>query len=103
VYEAHDGKEALDFFVASAPHAVITDLQMPRMGGHELIAELRKIGATIPVVAVSGGGKAMLTTALELGADLCFAKPFDCTNLISMLTPMLNAEGVEQENGNHAI
>ena len=57
VYEAHDGKEALDFFVAIAPHAVVTDLQMPRMDGHELIAELRKIGATIPIFVVSGGGK----------------------------------------------
>jgi CheY-like chemotaxis protein len=103
VYEAHDGKEALDFFVASAPHAVITDLQMPRMGGHELISELRKIGATIPVIAVSGGGTDMLATALELGADLCFSKPFDCANLINLLTPMLSLKGEDQEKSKYVI
>ncbi len=90
VYEAHDGSEALDFFIVSAPHAVITDLQMPHMNGHELIAELRKIGTTIPIVAVSGGGKAMLATAKELGANLCLAKPVDCRHLVELLKPMLS-------------
>jgi CheY-like chemotaxis protein len=90
VYEAHDGSEALDFYMASAPHAVITDLQMPHMNGHELIAKLRKVGTTVPIVAVSGGGKAMLATALELGANLCLAKPVDCSHVVELLTPMLS-------------
>ena len=99
VYEAHDGKEALDFFVAIAPHAVVTDLQMPRMDGHELIAELRKIGATIPIFVVSGGGKKNLATARELGADLCFSKPFEYGHLVELLTPLITASGVTPVNG----
>jgi two-component system response regulator AdeR len=93
VYEAHDGSEALDFFVASAPHAVITYLQMPRMNGHELIAKLRKDGTT-PIVVVSGGGKAMLATALELGANLCLAKPVDFRHLVEFLKPMLSKPAI---------
>jgi CheY-like chemotaxis protein len=94
VYEAHDGSEALDFFMASAPNAVITDLQMPHMNGHELIAKLREVGSTVPIVAVSGGGKVMLATALELGANLCLAKPVDCRHLVELLTPMLSKPAI---------
>jgi DNA-binding response OmpR family regulator len=39
---ARDGEEALQSILRSAPDALITDVQMPRMTGRELCGELQK-------------------------------------------------------------
>jgi CheY-like chemotaxis protein len=47
VYCAHDGKEALEIYEAAGPFdAVITDYQMPKMNGVELILAIRQICPT---------------------------------------------------------
>lgn len=52
---ARDGIEALEHCERQLPQLLITDLQMPRLGGAELVAELqaRHLG-TFPVVVLSG-------------------------------------------------
>jgi DNA-binding NtrC family response regulator len=60
---------------------VVTDLVMPEMEGIELILLLRRTHPHLPVVAMSGGGRAMtgtyLESALALGAVRILEKPFD--------------------------
>ena len=47
VYSCYDGKEALEVYEASGPFdAVVTDYQMPKMDGVELIEAIRKICPT---------------------------------------------------------
>jgi CheY-like chemotaxis protein len=56
VITASNGVEALDRLSEHEIDLVITDMQMPRMDGRELIAELKKRPGTaiIPVIIVTG-------------------------------------------------
>ncbi len=85
VTTAADGQEALDLILTgNSFDAIITDLEMPRLSGFELVDELRRrpAFAKLPV--------AMLTTrasdkhrefALALGVNEYFSKPIDDTRL----------------------
>jgi signal transduction histidine kinase len=56
VRTARDGVEALELFAADpdAFRCVITDLTMPRKGGWDLLAALRRIRPGLPVILASG-------------------------------------------------
>ncbi len=56
VESASNGEEALAIVKRMRPDIVITDMQMPRMGGSELITALKSLPetATIPVIIVAG-------------------------------------------------
>ncbi|XXT21204.1 response regulator [Sorangium sp. So ce429] len=55
VEEASDGREGLALARATPPDVVLTDLEMPYMGGLELVAELRRSPALarVPVVVLT--------------------------------------------------
>ncbi|MFM0629500.1 ATP-binding protein [Paraburkholderia xenovorans] len=50
---AHDGKHALRLFEQTAFEVVLTDIHMPQMDGHELLAALRKLHGSVQVLAFS--------------------------------------------------
>jgi chemosensory pili system protein ChpA (sensor histidine kinase/response regulator) len=85
---ASDGKEAMDLLETQSFSALITDLEMPRMNGLELIQEVRRRPS------LSGLPVAVLTTrtsakhrglALELGANAYLGKPADEDQLTEFL------------------
>ena len=53
---ASDGQEALEIAGRKAPDLIITDMQMPAMGGRELISALKNEPKTaaIPIVILTG-------------------------------------------------
>ncbi len=59
---------------------VITDIVMPEKEGLEIILTIRK-EKSIPIIALSGGGKNLpmnyLKAAEKFGADFSFTKPID--------------------------
>jgi CheY-like chemotaxis protein len=81
VIEAAHGEAALERVRSSRPRLVITDRMMPRMGGIELIEQLRadEDTAGIPIV--------MLTAAPggEPGADAVLMKPFAQEELVELV------------------
>ncbi len=75
---AFNGLEALELLCKNKYDAVVLDLNMPRMGGLELLKELqaRKISARILVVSSDAARGAQITLdALELGALEFVQKP----------------------------
>jgi CheY-like chemotaxis protein len=72
-------KEALEI-VSQQPNevrAVITDLHMPEMDGHELVAELTKVAPHLDVIVTSGNFGAGKVQALrDLGVRAFLEKPF---------------------------
>jgi two-component system, cell cycle sensor histidine kinase and response regulator CckA len=54
VEEARDGIEALELMKGLAPDLVLLDVSMPRLDGASTFFELRKRGAKMPVVLMSG-------------------------------------------------
>jgi CheY-like chemotaxis protein len=60
---------------------VITDMLMPAVDGAQVIVEIKRLRADIPVVAISGGRRAIspqfnLDTAELVGAAQLLSKPF---------------------------
>lgn len=55
IIEASDGKQGLDRALTHHPDAIITDIFMPKMNGHELSARLRQLPEfkQIPIIAIS--------------------------------------------------
>lgn len=79
IVTAGDGREALDVMMAGPlPDLVITDLGLPRLGGFELISEMRQNDGMrrVPVICLSGyGGQAHEKRAQEAGCDRILQKP----------------------------
>lgn len=79
VYEAGNGVEALKQAHDHWIDLIITDLNMPEMGGIQLIETLKDddVLGSIPVIVVSIEGRdAIVNRALELGAYTYITKPF---------------------------
>jgi CheY-like chemotaxis protein len=85
---AANGREALVCLVGGPADIVLTDLQMPGLGGVELFTELRAQGFRIPVVFMSAGTNAR-SAAVAHGADGYIPKPFDLDTLLSTLAYLL--------------
>jgi len=86
---AGNGLEGLVAVALEAPSAIITDLQMPRMSGLELITALGHTKTGIPVIAISGSTSTDLAKARQMGAVAAFHKPlpvFEMIGAISGLT-----------------
>ena len=81
VFEAQDGREGLDQFLAHEAEIslIILDLMMPRMDGREFLAELRELSPDFPVIVSSG------YTEQELPADgrttAFLQKPYQSSDL----------------------
>ncbi len=95
VVSASDGLRALDVLNGEpAVCALVTDLQMPRMDGFELIERVRSDGrlARLPIIAVSGDNDPRTQArARELGADAFFPKPFSPAGLCEKLTRLIGS------------
>src|SRR5579883_1613836 len=86
-----NGVEALGVLTHRLPSLIVTDLMMPKMGGTELIAELKKKRATaaIPVIVVAGRKSASEKQIQEeSGADYVIFKDID---IIEQLEKALTA------------
>jgi chemotaxis protein histidine kinase CheA len=96
VEEVADGLEALGR-LRSRPYAlVVTDLEMPRLDGFGLLAEIRRCGplAAIPVVVASTrADDETRRRVAELGARALLSKPVDPHALAAALGPLVGPAG----------
>jgi two-component system, chemotaxis family, chemotaxis protein CheY len=77
--EASDGAEALEVLERSWVDVVLTDINMPRMGGEQLLRRLHEseLLRTLPVIVVSTDStEVRMRQMLELGARGYVKKPF---------------------------
>lgn len=82
---AYDGLEAYELCQNHVYHAVITDIRMPRMTGHELIAKLEELQPGTPVIVVTGHLKESSVGALGSNVVALLAKPFQLQDLREQL------------------
>ena len=69
VAQAGDGREALSQALDLRPDVVLTDIEMPRMGGLELAAELARRDTSIRIIVLTTFGRpGYLRRALDAGA-----------------------------------
>ena len=92
---AADGLEAAELVAQHGCHLVITDLEMPRMTGYELMAQLRQSPATrrIPVLVVtSRAGAKHRGRAMKEGASAFLTKPVQEDQLIAAVEQLMGTE-----------
>lgn len=92
---ASDGLEASEIAAQSGCHLLITDLEMPRMNGYELMANLRQNPMTqrVPVLVVtSRAGAKHRDRAMKEGASGFLTKPVQEDQLIAKVEELLDKE-----------
>lgn len=93
VETATNGKEGIAKVNAAPPDLIITDIMMPEMDGLEILLAIRKTQPTIPVIAISGGMRALpinfLQQAKMFGARYVFHKPVPLDVLCSAVEDVL--------------
>ena len=83
VREAGDGAEALRAFEAEGADLVLSDLQMPAMGGLELLRRVKAADPTAAFIILTGAGTVEnAVQALRLQADDYLVKPFNVDEVL---------------------
>ncbi|HUO09524.1 MAG TPA: SpoIIE family protein phosphatase [Phycisphaerae bacterium] len=119
ITEAEDGQQAWDLFRAAPAAAgfdiVITDWEMPRLSGVELVRKLRETPRNIYtyiLMLTSRSDKSDVVQGIEAGADDFLTKPFDKEELrvrllagqrIVQLERALNQQNAELREANDHI
>ncbi len=92
---ASDGLEAAELIAQHGCHLVITDLEMPRMTGYELMVQLRQSPSTrrIPVMVVtSRAGAKHRDRAMKEGAAAFLTKPVQEDQLTDAVEKLIGTE-----------
>ena len=98
VATASNGEQALTLIRKDVPDLVLLDLQMPKVGGLEVLRALRKDGINIPVIVITAHGS--IETAVEAmkeGAYDFITKPVDGNHFDIVVRKLLEREGLKKE------
>jgi chemosensory pili system protein ChpA (sensor histidine kinase/response regulator) len=93
---ASDGLEALEIVTQTRCDLVVTDLEMPRTNGYELMAHLRQDPQThgIPVMVVtSRAGAKHRERAMKEGASSFLTKPVQEDQFIATVNQLISGKG----------
>ena len=92
-------EEALKAVAAQEPEVLLTDLRLPGMSGEELLKRLKRLKPHLPVVVLSGYGKAKdIVDVIRAGAEDYLSKPVDPAELQVVLLKALEKNRLLKEN-----
>ena len=94
IFEAHNGKEAVDTVSENDIHLVLLDIMMPVMDGIEAMSRIRQI-SNVPIILLTAKSEdADKVLGLNVGADDYITKPFSplevCARVKSQLRRYLS-------------
>jgi len=92
IHEAGDGQEALAVLRTHKPSLVLTDINMPKMDGLQLLAAIKASPEwrDLPVVMITTeGGESKVGEAVRLGAAGYVRKPFTADQIKEKLAGIL--------------
>ncbi len=103
VIPAADGQEAYLLAATRQPDLIVTDINMPRVNGLELIRLIKRDGqlSGVPIVAMSAVEKQQLNRAMELGAVAAYQKPIEFDKFLSLIAKVVRAR--RMRNHNHSL
>ncbi len=97
VATAGNGEQALSAIRKDPPDLLLLDLQMPRMGGLEVLRALRKEGLDVSTIVITAHGS--IETAVEAmkeGAHDFITKPVDANHFDIVVRKALEREGLKR-------
>jgi CheY-like chemotaxis protein len=98
VTTAHDGEAGWSVVQSRPIDLIVTDNEMPRLRGLDLILRLRNEGFTRPIILVSGGllpGDAAMCPAIGRGGFM--SKPFTAIELVQAVRRWLNEPALNDQ------
>lgn len=99
VVAAEDGKQALSMIETHHPHILITDINMPRMDGYELVKQVRQKPPfrLLPVVFLTERTSTEeRIRGYQTGCDLYLPKPFEMQELGAVIRNLLERSQIMQ-------
>ena len=100
VRSASDGETGLALARAERFDLLVVDVMLPRIGGLEVIRELRRDDPDLPVLILSAKGQESDKVAgLQLGADDYMVKPFSLKELLARIGALLRRRRARGETG----
>jgi DNA-binding response OmpR family regulator len=105
VRSATDGETGLAMARSERPDLIVVDVMLPRLGGLEVVREIRRDDPDIPVLILSAKGQESDKVAgLALGADDYIVKPFGLKELLARIDATLRRRRSRGETGaNRAV
>lgn len=90
VNEAADGQAGVEAAMRLGIDLVLLDLMLPKKDGMEVLADLRKIRPTLPVIILTAKGtEEDRVRGLKMGADDYVVKPFSAKELLARVEAVL--------------
>lgn len=90
IAEAANGEEGLEAYKQYHPTMVTMDITMPRMDGIEALEQIRAYDSKAKVVMITAAGQQQkIIEALKLGAVKFIAKPFEQSEVLSVIRSVL--------------
>ena len=92
VFEAEDGKQAIDMANTQKPDVILMDMMMPKMDGLTACHAIKKDPATksIPVIMVTAiGFELNMKLSQQMGASGYVTKPFSPQDLFDKIAQVL--------------
>jgi chemosensory pili system protein ChpA (sensor histidine kinase/response regulator) len=94
VMTAKDGVEAMALLQDHVPDVILLDIEMPRMDGYEVAAQVRNDAriADVPIIMITSRvGDKHRARAIELGVDDYLGKPYQESQLLDAIEPLVLA------------
>jgi two-component system, OmpR family, alkaline phosphatase synthesis response regulator PhoP len=90
VETATDGESGLSRAAGEAFDLVLLDVMLPRLGGFDVLKDLRKRNIDTPVIMLTARGQVVdKVVGLKLGADDYVTKPFEMVELLARIEAKL--------------
>lgn len=87
---AADGESGLQRAAGEAFDLVLLDVMLPRLGGFDVLKELRKRSIETPIIMLTARGQVVdKVVGLKLGADDYVTKPFEMVELLARIEAKL--------------
>lgn len=99
VISASDGQEGYELFKKLRPQIVITDIRMPKVGGMEMIKQIKQLEPSTKFIITSAfDEKDYLIQAIDLGVFHFIKKPVKIDELTETLIKCIDAISVDENS-----
>lgn len=97
-YIAYNGVEGLELFEQHKPDIIITDIQMPKMNGIDMIEKIREFDNDVSIIITTAFNEShYLLKAIELQVDGYLMKPLNMKELITKVQKILEPIELKKE------